>query len=172
MRKTFAREITEPLRKIQIRVLRTCPVLMAALMYPTQYSLQCLYNLQHFIILFSYIKAILSLIRSYANNSDSTTTFSPNAENEWNEGVTDVRRMKREKEFHAIKLHSLESYAQSFFQIIIQVYFLFLLLLLGTGTVIAGVSAKKFFQDICKYFSSMVSNTAVIEIFWRVPTCQ
>jgi hypothetical protein len=62
--------------------------------------------------------------------------------------------MKREKEFHAIKLHSLESYAQSFFQIIIQVYFLFLLLLLGTGTVIAGVSAEKFFQDICKYIST------------------
>ena len=104
-------------------------------------------------IICSYIKAILCLIRSYASNSDSTTTFSPNAQNEWNEGVTDVRRMKREKEFHAIKLHSLESYAQSFFQIIIQVYFLFLLLLLGTGTVIAGVSAEKFFQDICKYFS-------------------
>jgi len=101
-----------------------------------------------FVTLFSYIKAILSLIRSYASNSDSTTTFSPNADNEWNEGVTDVRRMKREKEFHAIKLHSLESYAQSFLQIIIQVYFLFLLLLLGTGTVIAGVSAEKFFQDI------------------------
>jgi len=93
----------------------------------------------------------LSLIRCYASSSDSTTTFSPNAENE---GVTDVRRMKREKEFHAIKLHSLESYAQSFFQIIIQVYFLFLLLLLGTGTVIAGVSAEKFFQDICKYIST------------------
>ena len=69
--------------------------------------------------------------------------------------------MKREKEFHAIKLHSLESYAQSFLQIIIQVYFLFLLLLLGTGTVIAGVSVEKFFQDICKY-SSMGFETSEI----------
>ena len=60
--------------------------------------------------------------------------------------------MKREKEFHAIKLHSLESHGQSFFQIIIQIYFLFLLLILGTGTVIAGVSAEKFFQDICKLY--------------------
>ena len=78
------------------------------------------------------------------------TTFSPNTEED--EGVTDVIRMKREKEFHAIKLHSLESHSQSFFQIIIQVYFLFLLLILGTGTVIAGVSAEKFFQDTAFLF--------------------
>lgn len=65
-------------------------------------------------------------------------------------GISDVTRMKREKEFQAVKLHSLESHGQSFFQIVIQVYFLFLLLILGTGTVIAGVSADKFFHDICK----------------------
>ena len=62
--------------------------------------------------------------------------------------ITDVTRMKREKEFHAIKLHSLESHGQSFFQVIVQVYLLFLLLILGTGTVIAGVGADKFFEDI------------------------
>ena len=72
----------------------------------------------------------------------------------WNKfPFIDVTRMKREKEFHAIKLHSLESHGQSFFQIIIQIYFLFLLLILGTGTVIAGVSAEKFFQDICKLYN-------------------
>ena len=67
------------------------------------------------------------------------------------EEISDVTRMKREKEFHAIKLHSLESHGQSFLQVILQVYLLFLLLILGTGTVIAGVSAQKFFENICKY---------------------
>ena len=64
--------------------------------------------------------------------------------------LDDIKRLRREKEFHATKFHSLESHGQSFFQIILQTYFLFLLLLLGTGTVIAGVNAETFFKNICK----------------------
>lgn len=69
--------------------------------------------------------------------------------------MTMATRIKREREFQAVKYHSLESHGESFFQVITQVYFLFLLLILGTGTVIAGVSAETFFQDICKHMNNV-----------------
>ena len=83
----------------------------------------------------SYLKCIRSLVKS--------NTVTPNGNQ-----LDDIKRLRREKEFHATKLHSLQSHGQSFFQIIYQVYLLFLLLILGTGTVIAGVSAEKFFKNI------------------------
>jgi hypothetical protein len=57
----------------------------------------------------------------------------------------------REEYDQAIQLHSLQAQAESFLQIIVQLYFTFLLVLLGTGTVVAGVgSAQSFFDKVCK----------------------
>ena len=67
-----------------------------------------------------------------------------------NEEMNDIKKMRREKDFFAVKFHSLQSHAESFLQVIIQVYFMCLLVILGTGTIIAGVSAEELFQDICK----------------------
>ena len=89
------------------------------------------------VTVFSYLKAIRSLVKTNTVNINGNQ-------------LDDIKRLRREKEFHATKFHSLESHGQSFFQIILQTYFLFLLLLLGTGTVIAGVNAETFFKNICK----------------------
>merc|ERR550532_1986190 len=87
------------------------------------------------VTVFSYLKAIRSLVKTNTVNINGNQ-------------LDDIKRLRREKEFHATKFHSLESHGQSFFQIILQTYFLFLLLLLGTGTVIAGVNAETFFKNI------------------------
>ncbi len=93
--------------------------------------------------------------RSKANkvhNNYSTNMFTPSSSA--SVGTTasdDISRIEKEREFHATKFHSLESHGEAFFQIIIQMYFMFLLVIMGTGTVIAGVNAKDFFNDICKH---------------------
>ena len=65
--------------------------------------------------------------------------------------IDDIARMKREQDFLSVKLHSLQSHGGSFFQVIIQLYFVILLVILRTGTIIDGMSAEELFQDICKY---------------------
>ena len=99
----------------------------------------CIFQVPFIVLVtvFSYLKAIRSLVKTNTVNINGNQ-------------LDDIKRLRREKEFHATKFHSLESHGQSFFQIILQTYFLFLLLLLGTGTVIAGVNAETFFKNICK----------------------
>ena len=92
---------------------------------------------------FSYVKTALSVLHS---DSKTKVSFVPA-----NDEMSDVTRMRRERDFFAAKFHSLQSHGESFFQVIIQIYFMFLLVILGTGTIIAGVSAEQIFQDICKY---------------------
>ena len=81
--------------------------------------------------------------------------FVPTANN--NE-IDDITRMKRERDFFSVKLHSLQSHGESFFQVIIQLYFVFLLVILGTGTIIDGVSAEQLFHDICKLIVYLRAN--------------
>ena len=50
----------------------------------------------------------------------------------------------------AVNLHSLEASGNSFFQVIIQLYFMTLLVVFGTGTVIAGVDVVDFFKSVGK----------------------
>ena len=95
-----------------------------------------------YIFFFSYFKAALSKL-----SKSKTMAFVPATNN--NE-IDDITRMKRERDFFSVKLHSLQSHGESFFQVIIQLYFIFLLVILGTGTIIDGVSAEQLFQDICK----------------------
>jgi hypothetical protein len=103
-----------------------------------------------FVLCFSYFKAAFGLVQASRDNNkvhnSGNNTFSPSI-NELEDSV----KLRREKEFHAVKFHSLESFGESFLQITIQVYFMFLLVILGTGTVIAGVNAEDFFYDICKF---------------------
>lgn len=47
---------------------------------------------------------------------------------------------------------SFQAQAESFLQIIVQLFFMILLVLLGAGTVVAGVgSAQSFFDKVCKF---------------------
>ena len=65
--------------------------------------------------------------------------------------IDNITRMKREQDFLSVKLHSLQSHSGSFLQVIIQLHFVILLVILRTGTIIDGMSAEELFQDICKY---------------------
>jgi len=78
----------------------------------------------------------------------------------------------REEYSDAVQLHSLQvsnysltkfillynliyfqAQAESFLQIIVQLFFMILLVLLGAGTIVAGVgSAQNFFDKVCKYW--------------------
>ena len=71
-------------------------------------------------------------------------------------------RRWREAYDHAIQLHSLQAQAESFLQIIVQLYFTVLLVLLGAGTVVAGVgSAQNFFNKVCKSFLQFQRNRSL-----------
>ena len=50
----------------------------------------------------------------------------------------------------ALSLHSLEASGNSFFQIVLQLYFLLLLVSFGAGTFVAGVDAITFFRTVGK----------------------
>ena len=89
-----------------------------------------------------------------------------------NNEIDDITRMKRERDFFSVKLHSLQSHGESFFQVIIQLYFVFLLVILGTGTIIDGVSAEQLFQEICKYFFFSCENRFLFLFGIVLKNCQ
>ena len=95
-------------------------------------------------LFFSYFKAALSKLSKSKTMDFVPTTTTTNE-------IDDISRMKREQDFQSVKLHSLHSHGGSFFQVIIQLYFVILLVILRTGTIIDGMSAEELFQDICKY---------------------
>ena len=53
----------------------------------------------------------------------------------------------------ALQLHSIQTSSESFLQIVIQIYFMVLLVIMGGATLIAGREAEDFFNDICKLSS-------------------
>lgn len=56
----------------------------------------------------------------------------------------------------AVNLHSLEASSNSFFQVVIQIYFLLLLVVFGTGTIISGVDALDVFKAIGEMMKMMI----------------
>ena len=50
----------------------------------------------------------------------------------------------------ALQLHSMQTGSESFLQMVIQIYFLVLLVVMGGATLIAGREAEEYFNDICK----------------------
>ena len=50
----------------------------------------------------------------------------------------------------ALQLHSMQTHSESFLQMVIQIYFLVLLVVMGGATLIAGREAEEYFNDICK----------------------
>ena len=55
----------------------------------------------------------------------------------------------------ALQLHSVQTGSESFLQMVIQIYFMVLLVVMGGATLIAGREAEDFFNDICKIISIM-----------------
>ena len=53
----------------------------------------------------------------------------------------------------ALHLHSMQTGSESFLQIVIQIYFMVLLVIMGGATLIAGREAEDFFNDTCKIVS-------------------
>ena len=117
-------------------ILRNWPAIFKLILLPVYAAFMAPFIV--LVTLYSYLKALRSLIKTNTVNINGNQ-------------LDDIKRLRREKEFHATKFHSLESHGQSFLQIILQTYLLFLLLILGTGTVIAGVDTETFFKSVCKY---------------------
>ena len=102
-----------------------------------------------FFFLFSYIYAIAKLLTGKTpqnEGSDSgveleissngkTKTLTPNDSN---------------NDDQALQLHSMQTSSESFLQMVIQIYFLVLLVVMGGATLIAGREAEEYFNDICK----------------------
>ena len=68
-----------------------------------------------------------------------------------NDGNTKTVAMENTgNEDQALQLHSIQTGSESFLQMVIQIYFLVLLVVMGGATLIAGREAEDFFNDICK----------------------
>ena len=63
-------------------------------------------------------------------------------------GAGDV--MMNDVDGQALHLHTVQTLSQSFLQIVIQLYFLVLLVIMPGATIIAGRDAEDFFGDVCK----------------------
>ena len=67
------------------------------------------------------------------------------------DGNTKVLSIKQKDPDHqALQLHSMQTGSESFLQMVIQIYFMVLLVVMGGATLIAGREAEDFFNDICK----------------------
>ena len=67
------------------------------------------------------------------------------------DGNTKVLSIKQKDPDHqALQLHSMQTGSESFLQMVIQIYFMVLLVVMGGATLIAGREAEDFFNDICR----------------------
>lgn len=67
------------------------------------------------------------------------------------DGSTKVMAIKNNSaDEQALQLHSVQTGSESFLQMVIQIYFMVLLVVMGGATLIAGREAEDFFNDICK----------------------
>ena len=67
------------------------------------------------------------------------------------DGSTKVMAIKSNSpDEQALQLHSVQTGSESFLQMVIQIYFMVLLVVMGGATLIAGREAEDFFNDICK----------------------
>ena len=67
------------------------------------------------------------------------------------DGNTKVMAIKNSSpDEQALQLHSVQTGSESFLQMVIQIYFMVLLVVMGGATLIAGREAEDFFNDICK----------------------
>ncbi|XP_040567726.1 uncharacterized protein [Lepeophtheirus salmonis] len=69
-----------------------------------------------------------------------------------------------------IKFQSLEGMGETFLQIILQLYFLCILVFLGTGTLIAGINAQEFLSDVFSVTiaSLVLSILSLISCTWGI----
>ena len=71
------------------------------------------------------------------------------------DGNTKVMSIRqKDPDHHALQLHSMQTGSESFLQMVIQIYFMVLLVVMGGATLIAGREAEDFFNDICKILLS------------------
>ena len=98
---------------------------------------------------FSYFKAMFILTAKKTNEKDLKQN---SQEMEVGEGgkTKIVSNDCSEVDDQALQLHSIQTLSESFLQIVIQIYFLLLLVVMGGATLIAGRDAEEFFNDICK----------------------
>merc|ERR1719412_991478 len=70
----------------------------------------------------------------------------------------------------ALQLHSMQTGSESFLQIVIQVYFMVLLVIMGGATLIAGREAEDFFNDTfpLTVLSVIVSSLSLAFTSWRL----
>ena len=102
-----------------------------------------------FSVSFSYVFAIVRLI---TNKIDGNIGVRNGVEMEiGNDGNTKTIAMENnDNDDQALQLHSIQTSSESFLQMVIQIYFLVLLVVMGGATLIAGREAEIFFNDICK----------------------
>ena len=62
----------------------------------------------------------------------------------------------------SLQLHSIQTFSESFLQIVIQIYFSLLLVVMGGSTLIAGRNAEEFFNDICKNRCGIVKLISIV----------
>ena len=102
----------------------------------------------YFFFYFSYVKAIIRLLR----NKTKEDVVRNGLEMEiGQDGSTKVMAIKNNSpDDQALQLHSVQTGSESFLQMVIQIYFMVLLVVMGGATLIAGREAEDFFNDICK----------------------
>ena len=76
-----------------------------------------------------------------------------------------VSDRRTEADDQSLQLHSIQTFSESFLQIVIQIYFSLLLVVMGGSTLIAGRNAEEFLNDICKKNCTILK---VIVIFYFV----
>lgn len=124
--------------------------------------------------IFQYINAAKSIMRTAKATKpqkQSSNSFSPQPQSFKSDEVVKLKVARQQEEIYsAIQLHSLETHGESFFQLCIQLYFLFLLVLMGTGTIVAGVDAESFFNDILPLTvaSLLISSLGYGMTSWRL----
>ena len=69
-----------------------------------------------------------------------------------------------------LQLHSVQTGSESFLQMVIQIYFMVLLVVMGGATLIAGREAEDFFNDICKIVFYYFTLVAMSSRHCQVPT--
>ena len=99
--------------------------------------------------LFSYIYAIAKLLTGKPPQNEGSDS-GVELEISSNGKTKTLTPTDSNNDDQALQLHSMQTSSESFLQMVIQIYFLVLLVVMGGATLIAGREAEEYFNDICK----------------------
>ena len=99
--------------------------------------------------LFSYIYAIAKLLKGKTPQNEGSDS-GVELEISSNGKTKTLTTNDSNNDDQALQLHSMQTSSESFLQMVIQIYFLVLLVVMGGATLIAGREAEEYFNDICK----------------------